>query len=459
MMTMKRLTTALKGVMLVAAVLAVFAAPVAADEPDKEMKEIKKQIQVLTEEVERMKLGGAVEPLYESYSGLGPAASKVYGAAKGVSLGGYGELVYHNYQDASMKDYADAYRLVLYAGYKYSDKVVLNTELEFEHGGFKNVGGSETGVSPAVANSRTSEVYVEFSYLDFLISKPLSFRTGLMLVPIGMINEYHEPTVYNGVLRPDVETNVIPTTWRELGVMAYGKAGIFKYNAAFMNGLRSDRFTGSGWIRNGRQQGAEVNADGWAGVVRLEAAPFVGLNAGATYYRGEAKHGRGKDQDTQGQTVLAPYEKTGKVQLWEAHAEFKRKTIELKALYAKGTLQGNGALEAAPPGGVGKEAIGYYVEAAVDVLPHLTSGGDSSLTPFIRYEKYDTNKRVFNGYRDSRQQREVRTAGVSFKPNPYVVLKADYQWRDTGSVLANGKGAGRDENKVDQLNLGIGFIF
>ena len=406
-----------------------------------------------------MKLGGAVEPLYESYSGLGPAASKVYGAAKGVSLGGYGELVYHNYQDASMKDYADAYRLVLYAGYKYSDKVVLNTELEFEHGGFKNVGGSETGVSPAVANSRTSEVYVEFSYLDFLVSKPLSFRTGLMLVPIGMINEYHEPTVYNGVLRPDVETNVIPTTWRELGVMAYGKAGIFKYNAAFMNGLRSDRFTGSGWIRNGASRALRsMPTDGQA---------WCALRPRHSWGSTRARHTIAERQSTEGARIrirkgrlcLRRMKKTGKVQLWEAHAEFKRKTIELKALYAKGTLQGNGALEAAPPGGVGKEAIGYYVEAAVDVLPHLTSGGDSSLTPFIRYEKYDTNKRVFNGYRDSRQQREVRTAGVSFKPNPYVVLKADYQWRDTGSVLANGKGAGRDENKVDQLNLGIGFIF
>lgn len=457
MKKMERLTAVLKGVMLVAMIgLAgvVFTAPAAAEEPDKELKEIKKQIQVLTEEVERMKLGGAVEPLYESYSGLGPAASKVYGGAKGVSLGGYGELVYHNYQEDTMKDFADAYRFVVYAGYKYSDKVVLNTELEFEHGGFKNVGGSETGVTPAVANSRTSEVYVEFMYLDFLVSKPLSFRTGLMLMPIGILNEYHEPTVYNGVLRPDVETNVIPTTWRDIGVMAYGEAGIFKYNAAFMNGLRADRFNGSSWIRNGRQQGAEVNADGWAGVVRLNAAPMDGLNAGGTYYRGIAGHGRGKDTEP-----LGANEKAGKVSLWEAHAEFKHKTVELKALYAKGTLEGNSALEAAPPGGVGKEVGGYYVEAAVDVLPHLTSGGDSSLTPFIRYEKYDTNKKVFNGYRDSRQQREVRTAGVSFKPNPYVVLKADYQWRDTGSRLANGKGTNLDENKVDQLNLGIGFIF
>lgn len=441
----------LKGAMLCALLVACFVRSARAEEPDKDLKEIKKQIQVLTEEVERMKLGGAAQEPKESYSGLGPAASKVYGAPKGVSLGGYGELVYHNYQDDTMKDFADAYRFVMYAGYKYSDKVVMNTELEFEHGGFKNVG---TGSAPTGGTAKTTEVYVEFSYLDFLVSKPLSFRTGLMLVPIGMVNEYHEPTVYNGVLRPDVEVNVIPTTWRDIGVMAYGEAGIFKYNAALINGLRADRFSSSTWIRDGRQQGAEANADGWAGVLRLEAMPTDGLNAGATLYRGHAGHGKGKDQEP-----LGANERTGKVSLWEAHAEFKHKSLELKGLYAKGSLEGNNALESAPPGGVGKAVYGWYAEAAYDVLPHIASAGESSLTPFIRYEKYDTNKRVFNGYRDSRQQREVRTAGLSFKPNPYVVLKADYQWRDTGSSLANGKGANLDENKVDQFNLGIGFIF
>lgn len=451
MWTMNGLMNGLKAGMLCALLFAPLAGAAQAEEPDKEFKEIKKQIQVLTEEVERMKLGGAVEPSYESYSGLGPAASKVYGAAKGVSLGGYGELVYHNYQDDTMKDFADAYRLVLYAGYKYSDKVVMNTELEFEHGGFKNVG---TGVAPTGGTAKASEVYVEFSYLDFLVSKPLSFRTGLMLVPIGITNEFHEPTVYNSVLRPDVETNVIPTTWRDIGVMAYGEYGMFKYNAALINGLRADRFSSGTWIRDGRQQGAEANADGWAGVVRLEAAPFNGLNAGATYYKGHAGHGKGKDQEP-----LGANEKTAKVSLWEAHTEFKHKTVELKALYAKGRLSGNNAFENTPPNGVGKEAGGWYVEAAIDVLPHVMSAGDSSLTPFVRYEKYDTNKKGFNGYRDSRQQREVRTAGVSFKPNPYVVLKVDYQWRDTGSRLANGKGANLDENKVDQLNAGVGFIF
>lgn len=82
-----------------------------------------------------------------------------------------------------------------------------------------------------------------------------------------------------------------------------------------------------------------------------------------------------------------------------------------------------------------------------------------SFAPFARYERYDLNKEVFTGTPDPKLDREVLTAGVDFKPHPQVVLKADYQLRDTDSDLPEGKGTGLDENKIDQFNMGIGFIF
>src|SRR4030066_1894504 len=241
-----------------------------------DISEIKKQIEVLTEEMEKFKLGAVAEPKYESFFGLGPAASKVYGIGIGLSLGGYGEVVYSNYQDSTKKDFGDAYRFILYAGYKFNDWILMNTELEFEHAGIGN------------AQSKESEVYVEFSYLDFLLSKPFNIRAGLLLMPVGFINEFHEPTVYHGVLRPEIETNLIPSTWRELGIMAHGKpVENLTYKIALTNGLRADKFSNSTWIRSSRQQGAKVNADVGALVANVNYEFIPGLSVGGSYYWGE----------------------------------------------------------------------------------------------------------------------------------------------------------------------------
>ncbi|HLD42281.1 MAG TPA: hypothetical protein VJB06_04540 [archaeon] len=94
---------------------------------EEDIKEIKKQIEVLTEEMEKLKLGAVAEPKYESFMGLGPAASKIYSLEKGLSLGGYGEVVYSNYQHSSKKDFADAFRFVLYGGYKFNEWILMNT--------------------------------------------------------------------------------------------------------------------------------------------------------------------------------------------------------------------------------------------------------------------------------------------------------------------------------------------
>jgi hypothetical protein len=409
---------------------------------EEEIKEMKNQIQIITEEIEKLKLGAVAEPKYESFMGLGPAASKVYGVEKGLSIGGYGEAFYSNYQHSSKKDFADTARFILYAGYKFNDWIIMNTELEFEHAGIGNSGSKEP------------EVYTEFSYLDFLLNKGFNLRGGLMLIPIGLINEYHEPTVYQGVLRPDVELNIIPTTWRDIGIMAFGNLGGLKYNVALVNGLRANSFTNSTWIRSGRQQGAKVNADALATVVRINYEPLTDLIIGGTYYSAKADQGKGGDQD-------ASTDKEGTVSLWELHAQYQLKGISLRGLYTRGYLDANDAFKTdATLKKVGKEVEGWYLEAGYDIMPFIKPGSEMSFTPFVRYEAYDTNKEVFNGQtRDKTLERTVATYGIGFKPHPNVVIKADYQVRETSSNLLEGKGTNLDENKIDQFNLGIGFIF
>lgn len=435
---------------VVAAMIVGFSLSAYAAEED--VKEIKQQIRVLTEEMEKLKLGAVAEPKYESFMGLGPAASKVYTIDKGLSLGGYGEVVYSNYQHSSKKDFSDAQRFVLYTGYKFNDWILMNSELEFEHAGIKNV-GTGTGNTSGAGTAKSPEVYTEFLYLDFLLSKPIKVRTGLLLVPIGRINELHEPTVFYGVYRPEVEQNIIPSTWRELGAMVYGEPiNGLTYKVALLNGLRADRLSKSTWIRDSRQQGAEANADVGAYIVNVNYDITPSLSAGGSYYRASAATGKGNDPE-QPEAI----DRKGRVTMYEAHADFRYSGLELRGLYVAGVLdKANNNLKAQ---GIGREVEGWYLQAAYNILPLIKPGTDMGLSPFVRREEYNTHKEVFSGTPDKGMDRTVTTIGFSFKPHSQVVIKADYQSKDTASLLTAGKGGNRDENKIDQFNLGIGFIF
>src|SRR3989304_4874497 len=173
---------------------------------------------------------------------------------------------------------------------------------------------------------------------------------------------------------------------------------------------------------------------------------------GGAYYLGETGQGDGGDEVKGG-------EKEGTINILEVHAVYSHRSLDLKGLFTRGVLDGNSALESSPPGEVGKEVQGWYIEAAYDMMYLIRPGSVMALSPFLRYEDYDTHKEVFTGVRDTRFSRTVTTAGLGFKPPSNVVLKTDYQWRDTESGLPAGKGTGLDENKIDQLNLGVGFIF
>ena len=144
------------------------------------------------DEVERLKssLDAAGDKEYKSFYGLGPAASKVYQLDRGLSIGGYGEFHYQQARERPTRqhDQFDLERFVLYAGYKFNDRILLNSEIEFEH--------ALIGEDTVAAESGAVEV--EFAYLDFLLWQQLNVRAGLVLVPMGFLNEMHEPPFYFG---------------------------------------------------------------------------------------------------------------------------------------------------------------------------------------------------------------------------------------------------------------------
>ena len=311
--------------------------------------EQERKTDILATEVEKLKtqLNIPDKREYKSLYGMGPAASQVYMVKRGLSIGGYGEYFYTSFQnekDVQKRDEIDFARLVLYAGYKFNDWIVLNSEIEFEHG-TTGEGAEERG-----------EVSVEFSQLDFLLDERANIRTGLMLVPMGFINEIHEPLFFHGNRRPDVERYIIPTTWREVGAGLHGEAlpGL-TYRVYAINSLKAgttadEGFTSAG-IRESRQGGSQAIAEDWAFTGRFDYAPeaLTGMFFGGSAFVGDAGQGAlfmGRKAD-----VLT--------QLYEGHVQWHYRGLEFRALGAWGHI-GDASLVSAQKGEtIGSQNYGY----------------------------------------------------------------------------------------------------
>ncbi len=410
---------------------------------DQRLKDLERKVDILSKELESQKTGSVVPAVGEKgVMGLAPAASKVYTVKSGVSIGGYGEMAYENYaaelENGTYKpvnNKVDFVRQILYLGYKFNDWIVFNSEIEWEHG---KTGGEQT-VTKSGANvtdvkaKNPGEVSVEFAYLDLLFTKSFNLRAGMMLVPMGLINELHEPPTFLGVKRPFTEQQIIPSTWRENGVGVHGEAGILSYRVYLLNGLDGSKFSKSG-IRGGRQNGSAAVAESLALTGRLDVAPFPGATFGVSFYNGNSA----QNDNTEAITT----------RIVEGHAEYRYKGLQTRGLYALQTNSEAGLNAAsATIKALGKRQFGGYLEAGFDVLSLTES--KHALIPFVRYERLNTQQDVVSGVvADQSLDQTLKTFGLVYKPIPQVAFKADLQ---KGS---NGAKTGRD-----QFNLGVSYYF
>jgi len=384
------------------------------------------RIEALTSDITRLKESMVIPETeaMRSRFGLGPAASRVYGRPVGLSLGGYGEFYFGHAlgDDESRKPHSgDVYRFITYVGYKFAEKVVMNTELEFEH--------ATTSANPQ--NTKTGSVSVEFSYLDFLISPYLNVRAGLMLMPVGLTNEMHEPTTYRGNFRPTLERQVIPTTWREAGVGVHGETEFgLSYKAYLVSGLSATGFDETG-VRGGRQSGNHFVWEDKAFVLRADYSYDDILLVGGSLYRG------GADQDPKGDAEVTHT-------LFEGHALARLGGADIRAVFARGMTEG--AADTVP-----EATQGFYVEGMYDVLPLLSAGTTMGLRPFLRMEKINLNEKMADGVEAAEKQDITKlTGGVEFLPMSDVVIKAEFDRQTT---------ADRDAKPVQEIRLGAGFVF
>ena len=192
-------------------------------------------------------------------------------------LGSYGEAHYNHeidsetFQNGSM----DLHRVILFMGYKFNSKLQFFTEIEFEH---------------------VNEVYVEQAFMNYSFNNALNLKAGIILIPMGYVNEFHEPTLFNGVERPGFSKYVIPTTWREMGIGSHGiiKRANLKYQLYLVNGFKSyadgDSFlSGKNGLRSARQKGSKTIFRTPSITGKLTYYGLNGLRLGLSGYAGNSE--------------------------------------------------------------------------------------------------------------------------------------------------------------------------
>jgi hypothetical protein len=403
------------------------------------IRQLEAQVEAITRELERMSLGRDVVAADSAQMGFGPAASKIYRVNQGVSIGGYGEFLYESYageredgSPAGKTNQLDALRGIVYVGYKFNDRILFNSETEVEHG----------------ATGQAGSVSLEFAYLDYLLSDNFGVRGGLLLVPMGFVNELHEPPVFLGTERPVTENRIIPTTWRESGMGVFGGQGPWSYRAYVVNSLdgvgggasKAKGFSDSG-LRGGRQKGSKALAEDFGFVGRLDYSGLQGLTVGGSAYYGETAHGR----------ELDGVEVGGAAFIWEGHLAYKARGWDVQALVAGAELDEVDELNRLR-GLTGDESIGdsmrgWYVQAGYDLL--RSSPTRHQLLPYARFERVDTQRSVPSGYASDRSNdATVLSMGMAWKPISNTVLKADYQFHSNQA-----------ETGVNQFNVAMGYLF
>jgi DtxR family transcriptional regulator, Mn-dependent transcriptional regulator len=344
-----------------------------------------------------------------------------------TALSGYMDFHFNNaeFSDAQL----DFHRFVLLVTHNFSERIRFVGELELEHAVVEGL--EEEG-----------ELELEQAYVDFLLSRSFNVRAGMLLMPIGIINERHEPPVYYGVERPFNDTFIIPTTWFEVGAGVHGEIGRgWRYRAYIVAPLDAGEFSAEEGIREGRQKGSEANV-GKPGVTgRLEYVAIRGLTLGASGWSGKSGF--------QFQPVFdVP------VSLAEFDARYSRRQLELRGQFSQVWVDNAGRLNDALAIRVGvnpniaRVLRGFYGEAGYRVISNQRFG---EIGTFARYENFDTQFRMPTGYVGLLEfDRDAWVVGATYWPDPDVAVKFDY------SIVRNRSTVVQAPNSV---NIGLGWWF
>jgi len=354
-----------------------------------------------------------------------------------LTIGGYGQIDYNQPldKDSYMNGGLDVHRLVLMFGYKFSKKTQFITEIEFEH---------------------VKEVYIEQAFIQHEIQPWLKLRAGLMLIPMGIINEYHEPSAFNGVERPNLDKYIVPTTWREIGA---GFNGTFPsaavsyqlYLVTGFNGYDEEAvLSGGNGFRNGRQKGAESIINSPNLTFKINYFGLSGLQFGFSGYTGKTQSSLyGAIDKSDNQALAAADSSVVGLSMLGVDARYQRGGIQLRGQATLGLLTNTSHYNQFTGSDLGSLIGGWYAELSYDLF-HRIESFDSGLIPFIRYEQYNTHVSTETTTSvNPAYQRNDLTLGLGWKLADGAMLKADVQWFGNKETVES----------IKQFNAGVAVWF
>lgn len=355
-----------------------------------------------------------------------------------LMIGGYGEVHYNQPLSSTIRNNGalDVHRVVMFLGYNFNSRTQFISELEFEH---------------------ISEVYVEQAFLQHKINSYVNLRAGLMLIPMGIVNEYHEPTTFNGVERPLVDSKIAPTTWREIGIGFSGNIfpASLKYQAYLVNGFNGYKagvatLNGANGFRGGRQKGAEsfISSPNFTG--KVEYYGIGGLNLGLSGYLGKTQSTlyNGLDKSNTAALVKADSSVVN-ISMVGVDARYNLGGLQMRGQFYYSDIANTGQYNQFTKKDLGSAMMGYYLEAGYNVF-RFVSGTKSELIPFLRYENYDTHYATSGTLaKNKAYNNNVITSGLTYKLTKGAVVKVDMQFVKSE--------AASEYSKV--FNAGIGVMF
>ena len=366
-----------------------------------------------------------------------------------TTIGGYGNAVYQRNVDQKFSK-INLDRFVLFTGHKFNKQISFFSELEVEDA--KVSGGEEVG-----------EIAIEQCYLKFNVNASNYFVAGLFLPRIGILNENHLPNTFNGNERTQVETYILPSTWRELGVGYYGSINKLplSYSLALVNGLNSATFEHGSTIREGRYEGRNAGANNLA--ITGSAQLYTGnLKTQISGYYG-------------GSVSLAPREADSlkltsgifgtPVLIGEADMQYEVNGFSAKILGTIISIPEVSDINRAYANNTPQAAYGAYAEIAYNLFESMHKFKSQQMILFARFEKLNMNAKIpENGITDGTLNQQHFITGLTYLPIRNVAIKVDIRMFHTGSqntdLIINPGIAEIPYKKNNTLiNMGIGLSF
>ena len=364
-------------------------------------------------------------------------AQKIIGSNQGLNIGGYGQIDYNRTinDDLNYNAKLDVHRLVTFLGYNFNDKTSFVSELEFEH---------------------VVEVYVEQAFLSHNIRDNFSINAGLMLIPMGIQNLYHEPPTFNGVERTNIDKYIVPTTWREMGASVNGRImdNTLSYELMLVNGFNGydgeGVFSGNKGLRSGRQKGAESYMTAPDFASRFSYVGIPNLNLGLSTYFGESESTAYNGLDLSDKNAVSSADSTiiG-INMMGIDGRYQKGALQLRGQYIVADLSNTNQYNTFTGEDLGSKMLGYYAEAGYNLLSEKETNNE--LIAFARYENYNTHKEVEEGgiSINSNYDRKDVIIGLGLKLAKGAMFKIDYQIQSNGN----------SNPRTDQINIGTAVWF